>query len=137
MSTEAPGKSHLTFAGGMIRVGGILLIIAGLWEGFIGTVALFKQTLYVIGAKWVAEFDLTAWGWIHILLGLALIAVGIFVLRGALWASILAIIVCGLSALANFAWLPYYPLWSILIIAVDVLVIWALAFHREAVHGGS
>ena len=61
-------------------------------------------------------------------------AVGIFVLRGALWAGIVGIGIAGLSALANFLWLPYYPVWAILIITLDVIIIWALAAHRESIH---
>ncbi len=124
------------FAAGAIFSAGVLLLLAGLWQAFLGLVALFKDndTLLVVGQKWILSFDVTTWGWIHLILGAALFVIGIFVLRGALWAGIVAIGIAGLSALANFMWLPYYPVWSILIITLDVIIIWALAAHRQSIH---
>jgi hypothetical protein len=122
------------FAAGAIFTAGVLLLLAGIWQALAGIVALVNDTLYVVGEKWVFQFDLTTWGWIHLLLGAALFVVGLFVLRGALWAGIVAIGVAGLSAVANFLWLPYYPLWAILVITLDVIIIWALAAHRESIH---
>ena len=75
-------------------------------------------------------FDLTTWGWIHLLVGLALVAIGICLLLGQRWALIAGIVVAAISALINFTWLPYSPFWAILVIAVDVLIIWALASAR-------
>ena len=136
MSTDAKPSETEGFAAGAIFTAGVLLLLAGLWQAFIGLVALLKDTntLLVVGEKWVFSFDVTAWGWIHVLVGAALFVVGIFVLRGALWAGIVGIGIAGLSALANFIWLPYYPIWAILIITLDVIIIWALAAHRRSIH---
>lgn len=135
MSTKSPATESHGFAVGMILTAGVLLLIAGLWQTFVGFVALANDTdtVLVSGQKWLFSFNVTAWGWIHLVVGLALILVGIFVLRGALWASIVGIGLAGLSALANFLWLPYYPVWSILIITLDVIIIWALAAHRASI----
>ena len=136
MSTKTHVSETQGFAAGAVFSAGVLLLLAGLWQGFLGLVALFKDndTLIVVGQKWIFSFDVTAWGWIHLLIGAALFIVGIFVLRGALWAGIVGIGIAGLSALANFLWLPYYPIWAILIITLDVIIIWALAGHRESLH---
>jgi len=75
------------------------------------------------------SFDLTSWGWVHLIVGVLVAVAGVFVLRGAVWARTVGVAVAAVSALLNFMWLPYYPVWSILIIAVDVLVIWALTAH--------
>jgi hypothetical protein len=72
-------------------------------------------------------------GWIHLLLGLLVAFAGWGLLSGQTWARVVAITLAVLSAIANFLWLPYYPFWSMLIIAVDIFVIWAIAAHgREA-----
>jgi hypothetical protein len=134
MSSTTQGGQKQGFAAGAIFTAGVLLLLAGVWQVLAGIVALVNDTLYVVGAKWVFQFDLTTWGWIHVLIGAALFVVGLFVLRGALWAGIVAIGIAGLSAVANFLWLPYYPLWAILVITLDVIIIWALAAHRESIH---
>jgi hypothetical protein len=136
MSTTTQGSEKQGFAAGAIFSAGVLLLLAGLWQAFLGLVALFKDTdtVLVVGQKWIFQFDVTTWGWIHLLIGAALFLVGIFVLRGALWAGIVGIGIAGLSAFANFLWLPYYPVWAILIITLDVIIIWALAVHRESIH---
>ena len=136
MSTTTESSQSQGFAAGAVFTAGVLLLLAGLWQAFVGLVALFKDTntVLIIGQKWVFQFDVTTWGWIQLLIGAALFVVGIFVLRGALWAAIVAIGIAGLSAFANFLWLPYYPVWAILIITLDVIIIWALAAHRESIH---
>lgn len=108
------------FAGMMLFVGGAFQIIQSI-------AALFNDRYLVVLPDYVFAVDLTAWGWIHLLVGLVLVAVGIFLLLGMTWARVAGIVVAGISALINFSWLPYSPWWSILVIAVDVLVIWALA----------
>src|SRR4029077_7507420 len=94
-----------------------------------GLVALINDTFYVAGEEWVFEFDVTTWGWIHLLLGILVAAAGVFVLVGQVWARTVGVIVATFSAVVNFAWLPYYPVWGVIIIALDVFVIWALTVH--------
>jgi hypothetical protein len=136
MTTTTQNTEKQGFAAGAIFSAGVLLLLAGLWQAVLGLVALFKDTdtVLVVGQKWIFQFDVTTWGWIHLLIGAALFVVGIFVLRGALWAGIVGIGIAGLSAFANFLWLPYYPVWAVLIITLDVIIIWALAVHRESIH---
>ena len=136
MSSSAKSSGSQGLATGAIFSAGVLLLLAGLWQAFVGLVALLKDTdtVLIVGQKWVFSFDVTAWGWIHVFIGAALFLAGIFVLRGSLWAAIVGIGIAGLSAFANFLWLPYYPIWSILIITLDVIIIWALAAHRESIH---
>lgn len=115
----------------------VLMILIGAFHAIAGLVALFNDTFYVVGHKWVFEFDVTAWGWIHLLLGIVVAVAGFFVFRGAVWARTVGIALAALSAVLNFAWLPYYPVWSILIIAFDAAVIWALTAHGRDVAGTS
>ena len=105
------------------------MIMIGAFHAFQGLVALFNDDFYVVGQKWIFEFDLTTWGWIHLIVGIGVVVAGFFVFNGAVWARAVGIGVAALSALLNFMWLPYYPIWSLIIIALDVLVIWALSAH--------
>ena len=107
----------------------ILLIMIGIFQAISGLVAIVNDTFYVVGEEWIFQFDISTWGWIHLLIGLGLALAGFFLFRGAMWARVVGIIVAAIAAIANFAWLPWYPLWSIIIITVSVFVIWALSVH--------
>lgn len=132
MSDDSPTKQ--AWAAGSIFTAGVLLILAGGWQILAGISAILKDQVFVVGVNYVWKLDLTTWGWIHVLIGVGLVVVAIFLLRGAEWAAIVGIALASLSALANFMWLPYQPVWAILVIALDVLVIWALATRPQSVH---
>ena len=88
------------------------------------------------GDVYFLQFDATTWGWIHLIAGIVVVLAGFALFSGAVWARTVGVILAVLSAIANFAWLPYYPVWSILIIAVDIAVIWALTVHgRDIIEG--
>ena len=73
----------------------------------------FNDTFYVVGQEYVFQFDVTTWGWMHLLLGILVAFAGFFIFRGAIWARTIGVIVAALSVIVNFAWLPYYPVWSL------------------------
>ena len=125
-STAAP--PHNT-AVGLTVFAGVMMIMLGVFQAIQGVVALFNDTFYVAGQKWVFQFDITTWGWIHLIVGALVAVAGFFVFRGAVWARAVGIGIAAISAVLNFMWLPYYPFWSMVIIALDVFVIWALAGH--------
>ena len=111
---------------------GIMLIVAGAFEVIQSIAAIANDKYLVVLPNYVFSIDVTGWGWIHLLIGLILAAVGVFLLLDKGWARIAGIVIAGISALINFSWLPYSPLWALLLIAVDILVIWALATLRRA-----
>ena len=121
------------WAGGAILFAGIMMLVVGLWEALEGLIAIFENEFYVATRRYLFQFDVTAWGWIHVILGLVVAVAGYGLLRGRTWARVVAIALAALSAIANFLWLPYYPLWALLIISVDVFVIWAVAVHGRQV----
>lgn len=128
---SATGTSPL--ASGLALFAGTLMIIGGVFEAVAGLVALFQNELYVVGVDYVFAFDVTAWGWIHLLVGALVAVAGAAVLMGQLWGRIVGIGLASLSMIANFLFIPYYPIWSLLIIALDVSVIWALcSYDRES-----
>ena len=101
----------------------------GAFQAVEGLAGIVYDKWLVALPNYVYAFDLTLWGWLHLLVGLALLAIGIFLLRGATWARVAGIIVAAISAILNFVWLPYSPWWALLLIGIDVLVIWALATY--------
>lgn len=107
----------------------ILLIMIGVFQAISGLVAIVNDTFYVVGQEWIFKFDISTWGWVHLLIGLVVALAGFFLFRGAMWARVVGIVVAAIAAIANFAWLPWYPLWSVIIITVSVFVIWALSVH--------
>jgi hypothetical protein len=107
----------------------VMMIMVGVWQALAGLVAIFENEVYVPTRNYLFEFDLTAWGWIHLLLGAIVAFAGWGLLSGQTWARVVGITLAALSATASFLSIPYYPFWSMLIIAVDILVIWALATH--------
>ncbi|MGX7732051.1 DUF7144 family membrane protein [Rhodococcus sp. 2H158] len=105
----------------------IIVATLGIVQFFQGIAAVAEDEVFVQGQEYTFAFDLTTWGWIHIVLGVVMVVVGIALITGATWARVAAIVLAALSILANFMWLPYYPWWSVLIIALDVVVIWAVS----------
>ncbi|NKY85279.1 DUF7144 family membrane protein [Nocardia veterana] len=114
-------------AAGTSLAAAALLVVTGIVSALQGISAIAKDDIYVSGPQYIYKFDVTGWGWIHLVLGVLLVAAAIGLFTGATWGRVLAIILLGLSILANFLWLPYYPWWSILVIALDIVVIWAIA----------
>ncbi|WTG93548.1 hypothetical protein OH807_07150 [Kitasatospora sp. NBC_01560] len=91
-----------------------------------GISAIAKDDLFVRTANYTFKFSLTGWGWIHLILGILVLVAGFAVFYGAVWARAVGVVLVGLSLIANFLWLPYYPFWAIVLIAVDIFIIWAL-----------
>ncbi|MBF6171939.1 DUF7144 family membrane protein [Nocardia blacklockiae] len=130
MSTSPYDPVRQGFAGGASIGAATLLLTVGLLSLFQGISAVADDDLFVAGAEYVYEFDATAWGWTHIVLGVILAVCSVGLVTGTAWGRGAAIGIAALSILANFLSLPYYPWWSILIIALDVVVIWAVTTWR-------
>ena len=107
----------------------IMMLMVGAWQALTGLVAIFENEFYVPTRNYIFQFDVTAWGWIHLVLGLIVAFAGYGLLSGKTWARIVGITLAALSATVNFLFIPYYPFWAILMIAVDIFVIWALTAH--------
>jgi hypothetical protein len=105
----------------------VMLVFSGTAAILEGIAAILKDDVFVAGPHYAYTFNLTSWGWIHLILGILVALAGFALLRGALWARFTALFLAGLSLVANFMWLPRYPFWALILIAIDVFVIWALA----------
>ncbi|WIM98431.1 hypothetical protein ACTOB_002031 [Actinoplanes oblitus] len=119
---------------GMVVFAGVMLLLMGGFQAIEGLVAIFKDEYYVAtNSGLVLTFDYTVWGWTHLLLGVVAVLTGIGVFLGQMWARVVGIIVAGVSALANLMFLPAYPVWCTIMIATDVLIIYALSVHGREV----
>jgi hypothetical protein len=120
------------WAVGFVMFAALMMIMAGSFQFFAGLVALFENEFYVATRDYIFQFDATTWGWIHLLLGVVVGLAGLGLLAGQTWARVVGIILAVASAITNFLFIPYYPFWSLTIIALDFFVIWALAAHGRA-----
>jgi hypothetical protein len=137
--SDMPGRRTVSgLAVGLVVFAAAIMIMVGAFQIIAGLAAIFDDQFYVVTRNYVFDLDATAWGWIHLLLGLLLVFAGWGIFSGATWARVTGMVLATLSAIANFFFIPYYPVWAIAIIALDVLVIWALSVWntREAGAGG-
>ena len=124
-SSRAPSGAAV----GLTVFAGVLMIMVGVLHAIQGLVALFNDEFFVVGQQWTFKFDVTQWGWIHLLGGIIVALAGFALFTGAVWARLVGVIVVSVSAVANFMWMPYYPVWAIVVIALDIFIIWALTVH--------
>ena len=116
-------------AHGIAVFAGVLMIIGGAFQALEALAAIVNDKYLVVLPQYIYAFDLTLWGWIHLLVGLGLLAIGISLLQGQTWARMAGIVIAVISAIINFTWLPYSPWWALMVIGIDVLIIWALASY--------
>jgi hypothetical protein len=124
------GTKQAWARGGLIFAGTLMMLI-GVYQFFLGIAAISQDDIFVTGPNYTYRVDTTAWGWIHLGIGVLCAVAGFFLFTGAMWARVVGIAMAAISAIANFFFLPYYPIWSLLIIAVDVFAIWAIATARS------
>ncbi len=124
MTQYEPEPSGWAVGGAMFA--GVLMVMVGVFEMIAGLAAISNDDLFVKTENYVFNLDVSTWGWIHLILGLIVAGAGLAVIAGRIWGGLVAIGLATLVAIANFFWIPYYPFWSILTIALAVWVIWAL-----------
>ena len=123
---------------GFVVFAGVMLMLIGTFHAFTGLAAIIQNEFFVVGRNYAYELDVTAWGWLHLIFGAIVAAAGYGVFSGATWARVVGIMLAGISAVGNFFFIPYQPVWAILIIALDVLVIAALtAYSPQAARMGA
>jgi hypothetical protein len=122
------------WAAGWATFAGLMMIMLGIFHAIAGFAEIIDPDSYVVTQKYVFKFDTSTWGWIHLIVGILVFFAGFGVFRGAVWARTVGVILAIVSGAAAFAWLPYVPFWSLLLIFVAISVIWALTAHgRDAV----
>jgi hypothetical protein len=111
---------------GGIAFAASLLTLAGIFQLLAGFVAIFNDDFYVVAPNYTYDLDVGAWGWIHLGIGAAMLATGLGLFSRNKWAAMAALMLAMLSAVSNFFFIPYYPIWALVVIALNVWVIWAL-----------
>jgi hypothetical protein len=128
---EAPAPEPTGWVG-WIAFASMLMIMVGSFQVLLGLTALFSSDYFLVGeANLLVTVDYTAWGWTHIALGALAIAAAFGLLAGQMWARVVGIAMALLSAVVNLAFIGAYPLWSVMVIVLDVLVIYAIAMHGK------
>ena len=115
------------WATGGLMFAACALTLAGIFQFLAGLAAIINDNFFVVSKNYTFDLDVTAWGWIHLLVGIAVFLVGLGLFTGAEWAAVGGIALAMLSAIANFFFIPYYPIWSLVIIGLDIWVIWSLS----------
>ena len=119
---------------GWISFASVMMVLVGSFQVINGLVALFDSGYYVVTeSQLVVNVDYTAWGWAHLLLGALAVGAGFALMAGRMWARVVAIALALVSAVVNMAFIAAYPIWSLTVIAVDVLVIYAVTAHGSEV----
>ena len=139
MSTGVPAdqtNTHLTDTSdgwyGWIAFAGVMMVILGSFHAVAGLIGVFKEEYYLVGKNDLAvTVDYTTWGWVHLILGLIVAVAGVALTRGATWARVVAVLTAFLSSLVNLAFMSAYPFWSVIMIAIDFMVIYAVIAHGD------
>lgn len=131
MSTTPSRRAYESSTAGAWAIGGaafagVMLATVAIFQILQGIAAIADDEMYVSGIKYVYQIDLTTWGWVHLVLGIVGLTAGIGILANKAWANVIGIVLATLGAISSFAFLPYFPFWSLVIIAFDVFIIWAL-----------
>ncbi|WP_067570810.1 DUF7144 family membrane protein [Nocardia acidivorans] len=127
-TTDTDHSVRQGVAAGTSIAAAVLLLVIGVLTILQGISAAASDDLLIVGTNdYIYKFNTSAWGWIHIVVGAIVVLTAIGLMTGATWGRVAAIIIAAVSIVENFLWLPYYPAWSLLIIALDVVVIWAVS----------
>jgi len=124
VSSKSSERAH-----GAIDFAAFSMVMGGIWWIFTGFAAIVTGDFFALGREYTFEFSVSTWGWIHMLLGVAVLVAGGFIFIGAAWARLVGVIVAVVWAIVAFAWTPYYPVWGIALLAISITIIWALTVH--------
>jgi hypothetical protein len=114
------------FAIGGLAFAATVMVIIGSFQIIAGLTAIFDDEFFVVTRNYTFDLDTSAWGWVHLLIGILVLGCGFALFARRPWAAVAAIVFASFSAVVNFFFIPYYPFWSILVIALDIWVIWAV-----------
>lgn len=109
----------------------VLMLVSGLWSFLEGLSAIIKGSFFAVSPNYIYNIDITGWGWIHLIVGVLVFTAGAFLFMDKTWARIVGVVLACISAVLNFVWIPYQPVWSVVLIALDVFIVWALLAPRN------
>lgn len=118
---------------GWIAFASIMVVVLGIFNIIEGIVGLFRGSYYVVAPNSILVLSLSGWSWMHLIIGVLLICAGLALVTGAMWARIVVVVLAAINAIDQLTFLSVHPVWATIVIALDVLVIWAVVVHgREA-----
>ncbi|WP_369030784.1 DUF7144 family membrane protein [Streptomyces adonidis] len=129
--TSPASTAKQEWASGLTAFAAVMLFLVGLLDLFRGIMAIAEDDIFLTTRNYVFEFDLTGWGWVHLALGVVAMIVSFGLLRTATWARVAGVAIAGLVIIANFLSLPYYPVWSVVMITISGFIIWSLCVVRR------
>ncbi|MEV0780224.1 hypothetical protein ACIBLA_36825 [Streptomyces sp. NPDC050433] len=124
------GQGGTAWATGGAMFAGVLLFVDGVLAVLNGVVSIARDNVYTLNGAYTYQFSLTTWGWIHVAAGAVLALTGLGIIARAPWARLIGVGVAAISIVLNFMWLPYQPVWAVVVIALGVFVIWSLLTDR-------
>jgi hypothetical protein len=127
---RGPAAEPAVYTGAILA--GVLMIVGGILSFLSGLAAVINGKFFVYHSNYAYIWSVRNWGWVELIVGAVVVAAGFCVFLGMTWARVVGVIVASLSAIASFMWLPFYPLWGILTLAIDVFIIWALLRYQRA-----
>ncbi|WP_329579586.1 DUF7144 family membrane protein [Streptomyces sp. NBC_01361] len=130
---ESPASSETITGATLFAV--VALLVSGPLSILLGASGIAGDTVFVT-SRYAYRFDLTAWGWLHLLIGVALVVAGLGVAAGKAWGRGAGISVAAISLITQFMFIPYYPAWSITVMALDLLIVWSLTRFSPTTSGG-
>jgi hypothetical protein len=122
--TDSPRVSGWAIGG--MTFAASMMVLVGCFQALTGLAAILNDDFFVVTRNYTYDLSTTTWGWIHLIVGIAVAATGFALFAGRTWAAVTALFLAMLSALTSFFFIPHYPWWSLLVIALDAWVIWAL-----------
>jgi hypothetical protein len=129
-NVESEGKGIGGWTASFIVVAALMMMLLGVFHALVGFIGVLDDDFYVVREGYELKIDVAAWGWIHMIGGVVVVAAGWYLLlTGHLWARLTAILVASVSMIWNFFSIPYYPAWSILLIALNIGILWAVIAH--------
>lgn len=111
---------------GWVYFAGILMLVRSFFQAFLGIVALTQNDFYLVTSDKIAVFNFTAWGWVHLAASVILLTAAFSVFQGGMWGRVVGSLMTGLALVANLIFLPAYPIWALIAIVIDVLILYAL-----------
>lgn len=130
-SAEATGARTSTWATGLVLFAAVFMVVGGSFHAIQGLAALINDDFFESVQGYAYDINVTTWGWMHLIVGIVVALTGLTLLSGAIWARIMALFIMVVSAIVNFIFIPYQPLWSIILLVIDGAIIWALLTYPE------
>jgi hypothetical protein len=117
-------------AAGITVFAGVMLLIAGVLDLLRGVMGIVEDDVIVAAPDYTFAFDASGWGWVHLFVGAVAVLVSLGLFKANFWARVAGVVMAGLVIVSSFLSLPYYPVWSVVLIAMSAFVIWGLCNVR-------